>query len=98
MEHEVPEQYWVDKSQCRYTDESGVVKNPGQADCAAAISAVKAIAIAQQQGQKIYRVNQSNRDTALTKLPIGGGMAEIRIAIMVGKEMTFHESQRTANG
>jgi hypothetical protein len=28
MEHAVPEQFWVDKSQCRYTDEQGQIKTP----------------------------------------------------------------------
>jgi hypothetical protein len=52
MEHAVPEQFWVDKSQCRYTDETGTIKNPTLADCAQAVSAVKAIAIAQAEGQR----------------------------------------------
>ena len=70
MEHAVPEQFWVDKSQCRYTDETGTIKNPTQADCAQGVSAVKAIAIAQAEGQRIYTINQSNAATALPKLPV----------------------------
>ncbi|RYH14864.1 MAG: hypothetical protein EON54_29020 [Alcaligenaceae bacterium] len=49
MEHAVPEQFWVDKTQCRYDNEQGQVQNPAKQDCAQAISAVKAIAIAQAQ-------------------------------------------------
>jgi hypothetical protein len=99
MEHAVPEQFWVDKKQCRYTDEAETIKNPTQQDCAQGISAVKAIAIAQSQGQKIYTINQSNRDTALPKLTIGGDVgAEIRSAIQAGKEVTFHESPISAHG
>jgi hypothetical protein len=52
MEAVVPEQFWTDKSQCRYQDENGQLQNPTLPDCAQGISAVKAIAIAQQQGQK----------------------------------------------
>ena len=37
--------------------------------CAEAISAVKAIAIAQSEGQKIYTINKQNSQTALQKLP-----------------------------
>ena len=32
MEHAVPEQFWVDKSQCQYTDETGTIKNPSQSE------------------------------------------------------------------
>ena len=99
MEHAVPEQFWVDKSQCQYTDETGTIKNPTMADCAQAVSAVKAIAIAQAEGQRIYTINQSNAATALSKLPVGGTMgAEIRSAIEAGKEVTFHERGINAHG
>ncbi|MDR0673887.1 MAG: hypothetical protein LBF93_09615, partial [Zoogloeaceae bacterium] len=33
MEHAVPEQFWVDKSQCRYVDENGQIQNPAYPDC-----------------------------------------------------------------
>ena len=99
MEHAVPEQFWVDKSQCRYTDENGQIKNPTQADCAQAVSAVKAIAIAQAQGQKIYTINQSNAATALPKLPVGGTVGqEIQSAVQAGKEVTVHEKPISAHG
>lgn len=99
MEHAVPEQFWVDKSQCRYMDENGQIQNPTQADCAQAVSAVKALAIAQAEGQRIYTINQSNAATALPKLSIGGDVGtEIRNAIQAGKEVTFHERQISAHG
>jgi len=78
MEHAMPEQFWIDKSQCRYTDEQGQIKNPTQADCAQAVSAVKAIAIAQAEDQKIYTINQGNAATALPKLLVGGTVAGFR--------------------
>ena len=99
MEHAVPEQFWVDKSQCSYTDETGTIKNPAMADCAQAVSAVKAIAIAQAEGQRIYTINQSNAATALPKLPVGGTVGhEIQSAIQGGKEVTFHERGINAHG
>ena len=99
MEHAVPEQFWVDKSQCRYTDENGQIQNPTLAACQQAISAVKAIAIAQAEGQKIYTINQENRATALSKLPVGGDVgAEIISAVNAGKEVTVHEKAITAFG
>ncbi|PAT32504.1 hypothetical protein CLI93_00540 [Vandammella animalimorsus] len=99
QEHATPEAFWVDKNQCRYMDSNGQVQNPTMQPCAEGISAVKAIAIAQQQGQKIYTINENNRDTALPKLPIGGEVgAEIRNAIQAGKEVTFHEARIHEHG
>ncbi|WP_147476958.1 hypothetical protein [Vandammella animalimorsus] len=99
QEHVTPDAFWVDKNQCRYMDSNGQVQNPTMQPCAEGISAVKAIAIAQQQGQKIYTINESNRDTALPKLPIGGEVgAEIRNAINAGKEVTFHEARINEHG
>ena len=98
MEHAVPEEFWVDKSSCRYT-ENGQIKNPTMPPCAEGISAVKAIAIAQNQGQKIYTINRENAVTALPKLPVGGDAgAEIRSAVNAGKEVTVHERQINAHG
>ena len=97
MEHAVPEQAWVNRNTCKYVDESGQVKNPTLQPCAEGISAVKAIAIAQSQGQKIYTITRENAATALPKLPVGGDAgAEIRSAIQAGKEITVHESQISA--
>lgn len=99
MEHGSPEQFWVDKSQCRYSDENGLMQNTSKIDCAQGISAVKAISIAQNQGQKIYTINPKNRDTALPKLTLSGAAGEeIRSAINAGKEVTFHESAINAHG
>jgi len=96
MESVTPEQFWIDKSTCRYTDEQGQIQNPALADCQQAISAVKAIAIAQSQGQKIYTITPQNRATALPT--ITGANSEIISAINAGKEVTFHESPINAYG
>lgn len=99
MEHAAPGEFWVDKAQCRYTDSYGQVQNPSLEACAEGVSAVKAIAIAQAEGQRIYTINSENRATALPKLTIGGDVgAEIRNAIQAGKEVTFHESRINAHG
>jgi hypothetical protein len=80
-------------------DENGQMQNPALPDCGQAISAVKAIAIAQQQGQKIYTITQENRATALAKLPVGGTVGqEIRNAVNAGKEVTVHEKAISAFG
>ena len=99
MEHATPEQFWVDKSTCSYQDENGNTQNPTLPACQQAISAVKAIAIAQAEGQKIYTINASNAATALPTLPVGGDVgAEIRSAIQAGKEVTVHEKAINAFG
>ena len=99
MEHAIPEQFWVDKNKCSYLDDKGNIKNPSLPQCAEAISAVKAIAIAQSEGQKIYTINKDNAATALPKLTLSGTAgAEIRNAIEAGKEVTFHEKAISAHG
>ncbi|MDR2366452.1 MAG: transglutaminase-like domain-containing protein [Zoogloeaceae bacterium] len=99
MEHAVPEQFWVDRNQCRYIDENGQIQNPALPDCGQAVSAVKAIAIAQSQGQKIYTITQENASTVLAKLPIGGSVGqEVRNAVNAGKEVTVHEKPINAFG
>jgi hypothetical protein len=80
-------------------DSSGQVQNPTLADCAKGISAVKVLALAQQQGQKIYTITPQNAATALPKLPITGALGqEIRSAVQAGKEVTIHEKQITTDG
>jgi hypothetical protein len=99
MEHATPEAFWVDKNQCRYVDENGQMQNPAYPDCAQAISAVKALAIAQQQGQKIYTITPQNAGTALASLPVGGSVGqEIRNAVNAGREVTVHEKPINAFG
>ena len=57
MEHAVPEQFWVDKTQGGYDDEQGQVQNPTKRDCAQAVSAVKVIAFAHAEAQRICTIN-----------------------------------------
>ena len=99
MEHAAPEAFWVDKTKCSHTDENGRIQNPTLNPCAEAISAVKAIAIAQSEGQKIYTINKQNAQTTLAKLPIGGEVgSEIRNAVNAGKEVTVHEKSINKHG
>ena len=99
MEHAAPEAFWVDKTKCSHTDENGQIQNPTLNPCAEAISAVKAIAIAQSEGQKTYTINKQNAQTALAKLPIGGEVgSEIRNAVNAGKEVTVHEKSINKHG
>jgi len=66
------------------------------------VSAVKALAIAASQGQKIYTLNQKNQ--AYHASIVAGlntdadAKAEISNALYGGKEVTVHQSDITANG
>ena len=98
MEHAVPEQFWVDRKTCRYVENNRTI-NPALAPCREAVSAVKAIALAAQEGQKLYTINRQNSVTALPKLPIGGSVAsEIHNAVASGKEVMVHERAIESNG
>lgn len=99
MEHVVPEQFFIDKSQCRYLDENGIIANSKLGDCIQGVSAIKAIAIAQAEGQRIYTINSKNASSAYSRIPVGGAVGlEIRSAIDAGKEVTFHEKIINSNG
>jgi hypothetical protein len=99
MEHASIEAFWVDKSACSYTDENGQAQNPTLEPCGQAISAVKAIGIAQSEGQKIYTITPQNAAIALPKLPVGGDVGdEIRNAVQAGKEVIVHEKAISTNG
>ncbi|MFZ1326284.1 MAG: hypothetical protein WAT67_09755 [Candidatus Contendobacter sp.] len=99
LEHATPEEFWIDRTTCRYTDETGTLQNPSLPDCPQAVSAVKAIAIAARQGQKIYTITQKNAAAALPKLSLSRGVAEeIQNAIAAGKEVTVHEKAINAYG
>ncbi len=90
MEHILPEDFWIDKTRCR--DSNNNPHNQNYEPCAEGISAVKALIIAQQQGQKIYTINRSNAQSSLAKLSLSNQISnEIRNAVNAGKEVTVHE-------
>ncbi|QEY16817.1 sugar-binding protein [Cellvibrio sp. KY-GH-1] len=65
-----------------------------ETDKAQGISAVKALAIASQQGQKIWTINQSNLDLALSRINLGADAEnDIRNAVNAGKIATAHEAR-----
>ncbi|WP_263144146.1 transglutaminase-like domain-containing protein [Pseudomonas sp. RIT-PI-AD] len=99
FEHSTPEQFWIDRSKCRYSDMENQVQNPALAPCVEGVSAVKALAIAVQEGQKIYTLTSRNAHATLSKLNISSSVAaEIRAAIDADKEVTIHERAITAHG
>jgi len=57
------------------------------------ISAVKAIALAAQEGQKIFTITQANLDTALSQISLEAEVEqEIRSAVYAGHIVTTHEA------
>ena len=63
------------------------------------ISAVKALAIASQQGQKIWVIDKSNVGLALSKINLGADAEnDIRNAVNAGKIATAHETRLNFNG
>ena len=63
------------------------------------ISAVKALAIASEQGQKIWTITQDNLDTALAAINLDrGSETEIRNGVNAGHVVTAHEQSINFNG
>ncbi|MFT5592092.1 MAG: hypothetical protein ACI8SR_000449 [Oceanicoccus sp.] len=63
------------------------------------ISAVKAIAIAGTQGQKIWTITQDNLDTALSAINLDRDTEnEIRNSVNAGRVVTIHEQSINFNG
>jgi hypothetical protein len=91
FEHAVPEQLLKDPSKG--------LNDPTQPQ---AVSAVKALAIASAQGQKIYTLhaqNQGQHQTILASLNQSAALkAEIGNALAAGKEVTVHEARIDAFG
>ena len=63
------------------------------------ISAVKALAIASAQGQKIWTISQNNLETAMAALQLDAdSKAEIRAGVLAGNVVTAHEKPINFNG
>jgi len=69
-------------------------ENPGEA-----VSAVKALAIASAEGQRIYQVTQENVNAVLPVLNISSEVKdEIRASVAVGKKATVSQNNITVGG
>lgn len=56
------------------------------------VSAVKALALANTEGQRIWTVTQANQQTALANITVDGDVrSEIQAAVTAGKHVTVHE-------
>lgn len=84
LEHAVPEQM--------FSDPNSVVKPE-------AVSAVKALQKAAQQGQRIYHLSAANKTSALPNIHHDPAtMAEINAALQLGKEVITHTAAIEAPG
>jgi transglutaminase-like putative cysteine protease len=102
LEHEIPERFFNDTAQCRI--EGGQTSNPALPLCPQGISAVKAIALAAQAGQKIYTITQqvyaNNPNIVQTDLAAHSSNARARIqqALDTGYEVTVHQAPIVQDG
>ncbi|MDR0273907.1 MAG: transglutaminase-like domain-containing protein [Burkholderiaceae bacterium] len=85
------------------TLESGVPEmmftDPNNSTKPEGFSTAKALAMAMQQGQRIYTITQQNQATALPALHLDSlAMSEISDALAAGKEVTTHTDQLTVPG
>ncbi len=63
------------------------------------ISAVKALQIASEQGQKIFTITKENYNEAISQISLSSGaMEDIRNAINAGKQVTTHQSNINYKG
>lgn len=95
LEHAVPERFFSDPSQCNIP--GSTTSNPSLPACPQGISAVKALALAAQAGQKIYTITrevyQSNPNIVSVGLSAHSESTRSRVqqALDVGYEVTIHE-------
>lgn len=91
FEHAVPEKLFADPSK--------PANDPSQPQ---GVSAVKAIALAASQGQKVYTLNAQNQayhEALLAEITLDAETrVEIRNALMAGMEVTAHQAEITLNG
>jgi hypothetical protein len=100
FEHAVPERLFINTTICNAPGMAN--PDPGKPACPQGVSAVKALAIAAAQGQRIYTLSAQNQvyhSTILAQLTIGAdAKAEIENALTAGKQVTTHQADITVNG
>jgi hypothetical protein len=101
LEHQIPEQFYNNPNKCNL---AGSTPNPLLPACGQGISAVKAIALAANQGQKIYTITR----TVYANNPniVSGNLFShsantrqaVQNALDIGHEVTIHEKPITQSG
>jgi hypothetical protein len=102
LEHAIPERFFNDPAKCN--PEGTTTPTAGLPACPQGISAVKAIALAAAQGQKIYTITQdiyrANPNIVSTNLSNLSSSTRqgIQNALDAGNEVTAHEAPITQSG
>lgn len=102
LEHAVPERFFSDTSQCNLVGDSN--PKPGLPNCPQGISAVKAISLAAQAGQKIYTITPElyQRKPGIVGSQLGAHSTStqqrVQQALDAGYEVTIHERPVTQDG
>ena len=102
LEHATPERFFVDPTTCNAPTATPTSTPPFDAAkpvCAEGISAVKAIAIAQSQGQKVYTLTSRNIATSMPQLNHSQAtIDDVQNAVNAGKEVTISQARITLIG
>jgi hypothetical protein len=104
LEHAIPERFFNDPQKCNAPGATGTTPVAGLPDCPQAISAVKAIALATAQGQKIYTITQevyrNNPNIVNANLSAHSSSTKqaVQNALDTGQEVTIHEAPITQSG
>jgi hypothetical protein len=103
LEHATPERFFVDTTTCNLptaTPTSTPAFDPAKPACAEGISAVKALAVAQSQGQKVFTVTSQNIAAVLPQLSGHSQQtrADVQNAVNAGKEVTISQARITYSG
>jgi len=102
LEHAVPERFFSDLAKCNLAGSANPVA--GLPECPQGISAVKALGLAAQQGQRIYTItpqvyaNQPNIVNTALVAHSPGTRAKVQAALDDGKEVTIHEAPIAQSG
>jgi hypothetical protein len=103
LEHATPERFFVDTTTCNLPTSTPTSTPPYDAAkpaCAEGISAVKALAVAQSQGQKVFTVTSQNIAAVLPQLSSHSAQtrADVQNAVNAGKEVTISQARITYSG
>ena len=95
LEHAIPERFFNDPASCN--TEGSTTQTPGLPACPKGVSAVQAIGVAAQAGQKIYTITQAvyNNNPNIVGSALGAHSSSTRSAVQnalsAGLEVTIHE-------
>lgn len=101
LEHAIPERFFTDPATCNV---HGGTPSAGLPNCPQGISAVRAIAVAAQAGQKIFTITktvfESNPSIVETMLSAHSASTKSRLrqALEAGHEVTVHEAPIAQDG